>query len=765
MANTKRIDQLNDGTPLLTDYAPTTPSGGPSTRATWTAILNLGGFGLLSGSLSQFASTTSAQLAGVISDETGTGALVFANSPTLVTPALGTPASGNLANCTGIPTSVSNADGTLTISPTTGAVVASLALGHANTWIGVQTFTSATTGAKGVLVQNIASQTANAQEWQNSSGTAYVSVGPATLAGDSTTKNYLNITGTFPTIITSATYAASLVITTAGTSGFETRGLSVSMLQGYTGSTGTSAGVFDNAVAGTGATGTTFGNGNYGAWARSTATTTGHNVGITGEAHGGNVNIGSGGFAVNAKNSATNIAGYFIALNTGTTPTQVGGYFGLQNTAPTFASAALMCDNGSQTSDIFVARDNGTAAFTIADQGVITSSPVARTSGSAPYFTINAPADTTLTASTEAIGISHVGATRQFATGNITTQREVVFAAPTYSFVGSSSFTNLATVAITGAPVLGTNAGIGNASNQYALWVQGGITSLGGIKFGLANTGTPNPTASGNNAGVDLNANNLAITNSSWLMLSNAGVLSWSEDNSSATFKPSTQLKKSAGGVVSIISGASTPGALVIGQPGTGTYGLTVTGFAARTVSLVQLRTDAGSSLGNVGGCVFDHFTDGASTHTDGTEDTLYTDTTVANTLAINGDKITARYTVSLVGSATATRRIRLYFAGIVIFDSGSLTIGATAGTVVYDVQVIRATSTTCRAIVEMRSYGSATLLGLDAATYTAEATLTGLTLSGTNILKVTGVAAGTGAASGDITATMGTISVIPEGN
>ena len=36
--------------------------------------------------------------------------------------------------------SVSNSDGTLTISPTTGAVVASLALGHANTWSGQQTF-------------------------------------------------------------------------------------------------------------------------------------------------------------------------------------------------------------------------------------------------------------------------------------------------------------------------------------------------------------------------------------------------------------------------------------------------------------------------------------------------------------------------------------------------------------------------------------------------------------------------------------------------
>lgn len=41
------------------------------------------------GKLSQFASTTSAELAGVISDETGTGKLVFDTSPTLVTPNIG----------------------------------------------------------------------------------------------------------------------------------------------------------------------------------------------------------------------------------------------------------------------------------------------------------------------------------------------------------------------------------------------------------------------------------------------------------------------------------------------------------------------------------------------------------------------------------------------------------------------------------------------------------------------------------------------------
>ena len=58
---------------------------------------------LTTGTLAQFAATTSSQLAGVVSDETGTGALVFANTPTFVSPILGTPTSGTLTNATGLP--------------------------------------------------------------------------------------------------------------------------------------------------------------------------------------------------------------------------------------------------------------------------------------------------------------------------------------------------------------------------------------------------------------------------------------------------------------------------------------------------------------------------------------------------------------------------------------------------------------------------------------------------------------------------------------
>ena len=46
---------------------------------------------------------TSAEIAGIVTDETGSGALVFASSPTLVTPNLGTPSAVTLTNATGLP--------------------------------------------------------------------------------------------------------------------------------------------------------------------------------------------------------------------------------------------------------------------------------------------------------------------------------------------------------------------------------------------------------------------------------------------------------------------------------------------------------------------------------------------------------------------------------------------------------------------------------------------------------------------------------------
>jgi hypothetical protein len=88
----------NNGTDVVTavDHIPSLTLGAALPVAS-------GGTGITSfgtGVATFLGTPSSANLAAAVTDETGTGALVFATSPTFVTPVLGTPTSGALTNCT-----------------------------------------------------------------------------------------------------------------------------------------------------------------------------------------------------------------------------------------------------------------------------------------------------------------------------------------------------------------------------------------------------------------------------------------------------------------------------------------------------------------------------------------------------------------------------------------------------------------------------------------------------------------------------------------
>lgn len=178
------------------------------------------GDALTSNPLSQFAATTSAQLAGVITDETGTGALVFANTPTLVTPVLGVAAATSI-NKVAITAPATSA--TLTIADgATLTASASATVSGTNTGDQTITLTGDVTGSGAAsFAATIANDAVTYAKIQNVSATARILGRNSSGAGDieeldaSTVKTMLSLGNVENTAL--STWAGSTNITTLGT--------------------------------------------------------------------------------------------------------------------------------------------------------------------------------------------------------------------------------------------------------------------------------------------------------------------------------------------------------------------------------------------------------------------------------------------------------------------------------------------------------------------------------------------------------------------
>lgn len=162
-----------------------------------------------------------------------------------------------------------------------------------------------------------------------------------------------------------------------------------------------------------------------------------------------------------------------------------------------------------------------------------------------------------------------------------------------------------------------------------------------------------------------------------------------------------------------------------------------------------QIAIPAGASTSYVklGGNLVDY---SADVSVGGAEADIFTATTAASILGTDKDKLIASYSGNFVTVGTELTQLKVYFAGTAIWDStGVAPSTGTTSWMVY-VEIIRVSSSVVRFSVSLNTTGATGYV------YCTVGELTGLTLSNTNILKITGTSSGVGSGVGDCIGKMG---------
>jgi len=217
--NNSMIAMKGSGTGITT----LTSANASASGYTITLPATTGTVGLTSLPLSQFATTTSAQMAGVVSDKTGSGLLVFGTSPTLTTPVLGVASATSLSatsTVSGTQLISTVATGTPPLTVTSTTPVPNLSIGGTAAAASATTITDDGTTAVSVFPTWVTATAGNMPTRITSTKLSFIpSTGVLTATSFNGSLNASNLTaGTIPAarIATNSIPVADM-LTTSGT--------------------------------------------------------------------------------------------------------------------------------------------------------------------------------------------------------------------------------------------------------------------------------------------------------------------------------------------------------------------------------------------------------------------------------------------------------------------------------------------------------------------------------------------------------------------